>query len=427
MRLKYTFPLLILVSIGYASCQQKVSKEEKEELAQTSPDTVHTSIGELILPPPYSSESVTNNSKVVDWPEDKIPAAPAGFTVTKFADELDNPRNTYVGPNADIFVVESSTKGSADRITLFRDNDKNGDYETREIFKEDLNSPFGVLILNGYFYIANTDGLYRYPYKEGQLKLEGEGEKIVDLPAGGYNNHWTRNLIASEDGSKIYISVGSASNNAEYGMEEEKRRANILQINPDGSGEVIFASGLRNPVGMSWNPESQELWTAVNERDKIGDELVPDYITSVKEGGFYGWPYSYFGQLEDPRMKGQAPELVEKAIIPDVPVGSHTAALGLTFYDATAFPEKYQNGAFVGQHGSWNRENLTGYKVVFVPFENGKPSGQPEDFLTGFISDAEKSEVYGRPVDVTVLPDGALLVNDDSGNTLWKVTYNGSK
>jgi glucose/arabinose dehydrogenase len=426
MQFKTTLPLLALATISFASCQEKVSKEEKEQLSQTSPDTVQTAIGELILPPPYSTESVRNESKLVDWPEGKMPTAPAGFTVTKFAEELDNPRNTYVGPNGDLFVAESNTKGSADRITIFRDKDKNGDFETREVFKEGLNQPYGMLILNDYFYIANTDGLYRFPYKSGPLKLESEGEKIVDLPAGGYNNHWTRNLIANEDGSKIYISVGSASNVAEHGMEEEVRRAGILEINPDGTGEIIYASGLRNPVGMSWNPVTSELWTAVNERDKIGDDLVPDYITSVKKGGFYGWPYSYFGQIEDPRMQGKGQDLVEKAIIPDVPVGSHTASLGLTFYDGSPFPEEYRNGAFIGQHGSWNRKKLAGYKVLFVPFANGKPAGKPMDFLSGFVSDSDESEVYGRPVDVTVLPDGSLLVNDDTGNTLWRVSYSGN-
>lgn len=281
--------------------------------------------------------------------------------------------------------------------------------------------PFGMLILDNYFYIANTDGLFRFPYSAGDLKLRGNGTKILELPAGGYNNHWTRNLLANADGSKIYVSVGSASNNAEHGMEVEKRRANILEINPDGTGEQIYASGLRNPVGMDWNPANNELWTAVNERDDLGDELVPDYITSVKRGGFYGWPYSYYGQIADPRMKGQGKELVAKAIIPDVSVGAHTASLGFAFYNQDAFPAKYRNGAFVGQHGSWNRSKLSGYKVLFVPFKNGKPSGKPEDFLTGFIANEEKAEVYGRPVAVTVMKDGSLLVNDDSGNTIWRV------
>ena len=277
-----------------------------------------------------------------------------------------------------------------------------------------------MLVLKDYFYVANTNGLYRYPYKRGETKIASKGEKIVDLPAGGYNNHWTRNLLANADGSKIYISVGSASNVADHGMDEEKRRANILEVNPDGTGERIYASGLRNPVGMDWAPGSNTLWTAVNERDKLGDELVPDYITSVKEGGFYGWPYAYFGKNEDPRRKGERSDLVAKTLVPDVPLGSHTASLGLAFYDKTQFPAKYQNGAFIGQHGSWNSSKLTGYKVVFIPFKNGKPAGKPEDFLTGFIESEKK--VYGRPVGVTVMEDGSMLVNDDSAGTIWRVS-----
>ncbi|GAB3222203.1 sorbosone dehydrogenase family protein [Algoriphagus aestuariicola] len=406
------------------SCTEKVSKVEKEAISKRQADTVQTAIGELVLPAPYSSKATTNTSKVIGWPEGKTPTAPEGFTVRMFAGDLENPRSTIVGPNGDIFVAESNTRNSADRITVFQDKDKDGDYETREVFKDKLNQPYGMLIIGDHFYIADTDGLNRFPYTAGQTKLSTEGERLVQLPAGGYNNHWTRNLIANKDNSKIYISVGSASNNAEHGMDEEVRRAAILEVNPDGTGELIYARGLRNPVGMSWNPVTGELWTAVNERDALGDDLVPDYITSVKRGGFYGWPYSYFGQIYDPRMEGQGMEFVSEAIVPDVPLGSHTASLGLSFYTGDAFPDKYKNGAFVGQHGSWNRKELSGYKVVFVPFEDGKPAGKPEDFLTGFIVDREKSEVYGRPVDVTVLPDGSLLVNDDSGNMLWQVIAN---
>lgn len=411
--------------LAFTSCKKQITKEEKKQASQQDSVTVTTAIGDLTLPAPYTSESVTKRSGMKEWPEGQTPTAPEGFTVTKFAGDLDNPRNSYQAPNGDIFVVESGTQGSADRVLLFRDKDKDGTYETKNAYLEDLNQPYGVLVIKNAFYVANTDGLYKYPYSETALKLDSnKGEKIVELPAGGYNNHWTRNLLTNEDGSKIYISVGSASNNAEHGMDEEKRRANILEVNPDGSGERIYASGLRNPVGMDWNPANNELWTAVNERDELGDNLVPDYITSVKEGGFYGWPYSYFGQIEDPRMKGENPELVQKAIIPDVPVGSHTASLGIAFYDKDAFPAQYKNGAFVGQHGSWNRSILSGYKVLFVPFENGKPSGKPQDFLSGFIADESKAQVYGRPVAVTVLNDGSLLVNDDSGNTLWRVTAN---
>jgi len=387
-------------------------------------DTVQTALGALVLPKPYATKSVTNQNGMKDWPEGKMPIAPEGFTVTKFADGFKNPRWTYIAPNGDMFVCEANTRESADRITLLRDTDGDGKAEVRETFLENLKQPFGMLVIGSYFYVANTDGLYKYPYKEGQTSMkETEGTKIVDLPAGGYNNHWTRNIITNQAKDKIYISVGSSSNIAEHGMDEEIRRANILEVDLNGENEKIYASGLRNPVGMDWNPITGELWTAVNERDELGDNLVPDYVTSVKEGGFYGWPYSYFGQLKDPRMDGQGADLVSKAIVPDVAVGPHTASLGLTFYNAEAFPTKYRNGIFVGQHGSWNRSTLSGYRVVFIPFENGKPISQPEDFLTGFIADQNKSDVYGRPVGVTVTPKGDLLVNDDSGNVIWKVSY----
>ncbi|WP_116787093.1 PQQ-dependent sugar dehydrogenase [Flavobacterium psychrotrophum] len=415
------FSIALAGALCLTACKkEKLDKEEKQEAKAEGGTTVQTAIGPLNLPAPFATESVTHRNGMEDWGTN-TPKAPTGFTVTKFAGDLKNPRNTYIAPNGDIFVAESGTASSADQITLFRDKDKDGTFETRVVFAEDLNQPYGLLVLNNSFYVANTDGLYQYPYKDGDTKLQGKGKKIVELPAGGYNNHWTRNLIASADGSKIYISVGSGSNVAEHGMSNEVRRANILEVNPDGTGERVYASGLRNPVGMDWNPVTKQLWTAVNERDELGDGLVPDYITSVKEGGFYGWPYSYYGQIEDPRMKGQGKKLVAKAIVPDVPVGAHTASLGLAFYTKDAFPEKYKNGAFIGQHGSWNSASLTGYKVLFVPFKDGKP-GQPEDFLTGFLADAEKAKAYGRPVDVTVLNDGSLLVNDDSGNTLWKVT-----
>src|SRR5690554_1706835 len=419
---KLRIPVLSLIlSLSILGCRSQKLPDAKAEYDKST--TVETAIGSLTLPSPYAEKSKVKVSKVVGWEEGQTPIAPEGFTVKLFAKDLDNPRWSYVGPNNDIFVAEASTRNSANRIALFRDSDGDGIYEKRIVFAEGLNSNFGMLILNGYFYVANTDGLYRWPYTEGADKLEGEGEKILDLPAGGYNNHWTRNLIANEAGTKIYVSVGSASNVGEHGMEVENRRAAILEINPDGTGEKIFASGIRNPVGMGWNPVTGELWTAVNERDELGDNLVPDYLTSVKEGGFYGWPYSYFGQLEDPRLKGQAPELVAKSIVPDVSVGPHTASLGLTFYDADTFPAKYKNGVFVGQHGSWNRSTLSGYRVVFIPFENGKPAAQPEDFLTGFIANENKSEVYGRPVCVAVTPEGDLLVNDDAGNVIWKVSY----
>lgn len=395
------------------------------------------------LPLPFATKSSRNFSKVIGWSGGQKPIAPEGFSVTQFADSLDNPRWVYVGSNGDIFVAESSTvlKGikklgakiipkiktqnlgsSANRITLFKDRNKDGIFETRYVFAQNLNQPLGMLVLGTHFYVANTDGLLQFDYKMGDTALNGVGKKIVSLPAGGYNNHWTRNIVANKKGDKIYISVGSGSNVGENGLDKEVRRANILEINPDGSGEKIYASGLRNPVGIDFEPNSQTLWTAVNERDGLGDDLVPDYMTSVKEGGFYGWPYAYFGKNEEPRMKeARRPDLVNKTLVPDVALGAHTASLGLAFYDKKSFPSKYHNGAFVGQHGSWNRSNLTGYKVVFVPFQNGKPSGKPEDFLTGFIANASKSEVYGRPVCVAILPDGSMLVTDDASNKIWRV------
>ena len=395
------------------------------------------------LPVPFQTKSTSRYSKVVGWPKHKTPIAPEGFTVSRFADGLNNPRWIYQATNGDVFVAESNTVlswlkrlgagihpriktqhygTSANRITMFRDADKDGIYETRSVFLEGLNRPLGMLVLDGFFYVANTDGLVRYPYKLGDAKVSGAGKKIVDLPAGGYNNHWTRNILSNKAGSKIYISVGSGSNAGENGMENEVRRANILEINPDGSGEKIYAGGLRNPVGMAWAPGTETLWTSVNERDELGDELVPDYLTSVQPNGFYGWPYSYYGQHQDPRMKEhQRPDLVAKSIVPDVSLGAHTASLGLAFYDKTAFPARYQNGAFVGQHGSWNRSTISGYKVLFVPFKNGKPAGEPEDFITGFVKDINAAEVYGRPVGITILTDGSMLVADDASNVIWRV------
>ena len=395
------------------------------------------------LPAPYETKSVMNFSKVIGWPEGRTPTAPEGFKVTRFADGLVSPRWIYVCPNGDVLIAEANTEltgikkigagilgitksqrfdKSANQITLLRDSNKDGTIDLQKVFLSKLNQPFGMLVIGGSFYVANTDGLWKYRYQSGQTEITAGGEKILSLPAGGYNNHWTRNIIANADSSKIYISVGSGSNVGENGMENEIRRANILEVNLDGSGEIIYASGIRNPVGMGFAPGTSTLWTAVNERDELGDDLVPDYFTSVQKNGFYGWPYSYFGQYVDPRPEVKRPDLVKKAIIPDIALGAHTASLGLAFYSQTAFPERYHKGAFIGQHGSWNRSSISGYKVVFIPFTNGKPSGQPEDFLTGFISDQKNEEVYGRPVGIAVLPDGALLVADDASNIIWKIS-----
>ncbi|MET0760594.1 MAG: sorbosone dehydrogenase family protein [Flavobacterium sp.] len=393
---------------------------------------------------PAPSKSTGNYSKVIGWKHGRTPKAPPGFTVTKYADGFENPRWMYVTPNGDVLVAQSNSnysflkrigasiigagksknlKHSADVITLLRDTDKDGVVDLRETFlKEGLSQPFGMLVIGNWFYVANTDAVLRYPYVPGQTKITGKGEKIVDLPAGKHNRHWTRNIIANADNSKIYIAVGSGSNIAEEGITNEILRACILEVNPDGSELRVYASGLRNPVGMGWAPGTKTLWTVVNERDGLGENLVPDYLTSVKENGFYGWPYVYFGQNEDVRVKEKKPELVKKTIVPDMAMGPHTASLGLAFYTGNSFPEKYRNGAFIAQHGSWNRKILSGYKVVFVPFKDGQPSGKYEDFLTGFIVDPNKDKVYGRPVGVVFMLDGSLLLTDDKTNTVWRVS-----
>jgi glucose/arabinose dehydrogenase len=384
-----------------------------------------------------------NFSNVMGWDEGQTPIAPAGFTVKLYADGFYNPRWMCVTPNGDVLVAEANTEvgfikkigaaivgatkadnlgKSANRITLLRDADHDGIPELKQTFLENLNKPFGMLVMGKWLYVANTDAVVRFPYQPGQTSITAEAEKIVDLAPEG--RHWTRNIIASKDGSKIYIAVGSASNVGEDGMDKELNRACILEINPDGSGMRVYASGLRNPVGMDWEPTTGALWTAVNERDELGDDLVPDYIARVQENGFYGWPYSYFGQHPDPRMADkQQPALVAKAIVPDLSLGAHTASLGIAFGNESKFPKKYRHGAFIAQHGSWNRSVLSGYKVVFVPFKKGMPSGKPQDFLTGFVKDLEADKVHGRPAGIVFLPDGSMLLTDDTSNRIWRISY----
>jgi glucose/arabinose dehydrogenase len=387
------------------------------------------------------TKSSRNYCKVIGW-QGVTPKAPEGFVVEKFAEGFENPRWLSITPNGDILVAESNSnhsliekvggtilgasrsnnlRHSADRITLLRDSDKDGIPELRETFLIGLNQPFGMLIIGKWLYVGNTNGLVRYPYRAGQTKITEQPEKIVDLPAGKHNRHWARNIITNADSTKIYIAVGSGTNVAEKGIANELLRANILEINIDGSDLKIYASGLRNLVGMGWAPGTKTLWTVVNERDGLGDELVPDYFTSVRQGGFYGWPYTYFGQNTDMRVKETMPLLVKKSIVPDVILGSHTASLGLAFYTGRSFPEKYKGGVFITQHGSWNRSELAGYKVIFIPFYIGKPSGKQEDFLTGFIANLKKNEVHGRPVGIIVTTDGSLLIADDISNIIWRV------
>jgi glucose/arabinose dehydrogenase len=398
------------------------------------------------LPPPFATPSAVNFPTLIGWPQGATPRAPSGFRVDLFASDLSSARWIYVLPNNDVLVAQANTEKisgvepavlealkkagsmgpSPNRITLLRDSDGDGRFETREVFLSGLNQPFGMLLLGDNFYVANTDSVMRYRYAKDARRITETGQKIADLPAGGYNNHWTRNIVASPKGDKLYISVGSQTNVDEEGLDaNQPHRAAILESNPDGSGLRIFASGLRNPNGMDWAPGTTTLWTAVNERDGLGDDLVPDYITSVRDGAFYGWPYSYFGQHEDPRQKGKRPDLAAKAVVPDVPVGAHTASLGLAFYRGQSFPERFRGGAFIGQHGSWNRSTFSGYRVAFVPFINGRPSGPVEDFLTGFIASEERRQVFGRPVGVATLRDGTLLVADDASGRVWRVRYEG--
>ena len=378
------------------------------------------------------------------WTGNEMPTAAQGFEVGAFARGLDHPRWIYVLPNGDVLVAESNGPGlepaqglrgfvmkrvmrragagveSPNRIILLRDADGDGVAETRTTFLQGLYSPFGMALVGNDLYVANTDAIVRFPYMTGQTSITAPGTKLVDLPAAPLDHHWTKNIIASKDGTKLYATVGSNSNIAENGIELEEGRAAIWEIDRATGRSRIFASGLRNPNGLAWEPETGALWTAVNERDELGDDLVPDYITSVRDGGFYGWPYSYFGQHVDERVKPQRPDLVAQAIVPDYALGAHTASLGLTFYEGDALPARFRGGAFIGQHGSWNRTRPSGYKVIFVPFENGRPvDTYPQDVLTGFVQDGE---ARGRPVGVAVDSRGALLVADDVGNAIWRVT-----
>jgi glucose/arabinose dehydrogenase len=378
------------------------------------------------------------------WPADRMPRAATGLNVNAFATGLDHPRWLYVLPNGDVLVAETNAperpddakgiKGwfmkraqkkagagvpSANRITLLRDSDGDGIAESKHKFIEGLNSPFGMALVGNTIYVANTDALMKFGYSAGATSLSGPGTKVADLPAGTINHHWTKNVIASRDGSKLYVTVGSNSNAAENGIEVEKDRAAILEVDAYSGATRVFASGLRNPNGLAWEPQTGALWVVVNERDELGNDLVPDYLTSVHEGAFYGWPYSYYGQHVDERVTPPRPDLVASAVKPDYALGSHVAALGLTFVTHPAMPQRFRNGALIGLHGSWNREEPSGYKVVFVSFENGKPEGKIQDFLTGFLND--EGEAFGRPVGVVVDAQGAALVADDVGNCVWRV------
>jgi glucose/arabinose dehydrogenase len=429
-------PLLIgLLALTLAGCGDEATLPEE---AGVGPIPKLPAPKETVLP-------TVRFAKAIGWTAGQKPTPATDLSVAAFASGLEHPRWLYVLPNGDVLVAETNAPPnsnpapgiqglvtawvmrrmgagvpSANRITLLRDADGDGLAETKSTFLEGLNSPFGMALVDDSLYVADTDALLQFPYREGDTKVTAPPKKVANLPAGPINYHWTKNVIASPDGSKLYVTVGSNSNAAENGMENESDRAAILEIDRATGQSRIFASGIRNPNGLAWQPESGELWTVVNERDLLGSDLVPDYLTTVKDGGFYGWPYSYFGNHLDPRVKPQRPDLVAKAIVPDYALGAHTASLGLAFYSGKLFPARYAGGAFIGQHGSWNRNPLSGYKVIFVPFAAGRPSGMPENILTGFIDRSGKA--LGRPVGVAVDRTGAVLVADDVGNNIWRVT-----
>jgi len=431
----WTGVALAAMSVGLAACSGSARFGVEESIGPNPR-----------LPPPEKSLlPVVNVAPAVGWSEGRKPLPAPGLAVTAFADGLDHPRWLYVLPNGDVLVAESNaperpesnrglrawfakrimgkagaTTKSADRITLLRDSNGDGIVDQRTVFLKDLYSPFGMALVGDDFYVANSDAVLRFPYQEGQTQMTVPGEKLVDLPAGPRNHHWTKNLIASPDGRKLYVTVGSNSNVGEYGLEVEQGRAAIWEVDTTSGEHRIFASGLRNPNGLAWEPRTGVLWTVVNERDEIGHDLVPDYLTSVRNGGFYGWPYSYYGQHVDERVRPQQPALVAQAIVPDYALGAHVAALGLASAQGNALTPEYAEGMFIGEHGSWNRRPHSGYKVVFVPFADGRPQGAPRDVLAGFLSGEGKA--YGRPVGVALDKQGALLVADDVGNVIWRVT-----
>jgi glucose/arabinose dehydrogenase len=398
----------------------------------------------LVSPDPSLIPTV-NIATAKGWPANGQPVAAAGLRVTRFADGLQHPRWIYTLPNGDVLVAETdappkpddgkgvrawvmkkvmkkagSGEPSANRITLLRDTNGDGVVDVRTVFLHDVNSPFGMALAGNDLYVAATDALLRFPYRPGDTSIAAPPTKVVDLPAGTINHHWTKNVIASLDGSRLYVTVGSNSNVAENGIESETGRAAIWEVDPKSGTHRVFASGLRNPNGMAWEPQTRTLWAAVNERDELGSDLVPDYMTAVRDGAFYGWPYSYYGQHVDARVKPQRPDLVAKAVVPDYALGAHTASLGLSGPGGAALPDAYRNGMFVGRHGSWNRKPRSGYDVVFVPFANGKPEGEPLPVLSGFVTD--DGVANGRPVGVAIAKDGALLVADDVGDAVWRVT-----
>jgi glucose/arabinose dehydrogenase len=407
--------LVCLVILVGLSCAQSPSKPS------TPNELRHYEIKVSDLPPAEVQRGPVNFSRIIPRPDGAQLTVPPGFQIEVFAEgNLERPRWLALAPNGDVFVAESE----GNRISILRDSNGDGRVDQRFVFAEGLARPFGMAFWRDYLYVGDTDAVVRFKYRPGQTKAEGPPEKVADLPMNGYREHWTRNVIFNPSGTKIYVTVGSKSN---VDAGEEPLRAAISEFNPDGTGHRIYASGTRNPIGIAFNPTTGRLWAAVQERDLIGDELVPDYVTAVIEGAFYGWPYGYIGQHEDPRRKNERPDLVKKAVVPDVLIQAHSAVLGLVFYEGKMFPGEYRGDAFVALHGSWNRSKRTGYKIVRVKFKNGKPVGGYDDFVTGWMLGEDKAEVWGRPVGLLVLKDGSMLVTDDGANKVWRVTYSNRK
>lgn len=411
---------------------------------QLGPNPVLPEPQQYLVPPMHLAS-------VVGWKDGEAPTVPQGMHVQALATGLEHPRSVFTLPNGDVLVVESrgpdldpvsrpknvimgwvqskvtsaGASGGSNRITLLRDTKGDGTWDVRTVFIDHLYSPFGVALVGNDLYVANTDAILRFPYKGGETSITEPGTVLTPLPGGPIDHHWTKSLVTSEDGTKLYAGVGSNSNITENGIGAEVDRASIWEVDRATGAHRIFASGLRNPNGLSWEPQSHALWAVINERDELGPNLVPDYLTSVKDGGFYGWPYSYYGQHVDPRVQPQRPDLVAKAIPPDYALSSHVAPLGLVFDTADGLPSRFKGGAFVGEHGSWNRQDLNGYKVVFVPFANGRPNGLAEDVVTGFLDDA--GHARGRPVALALDKAGGLLIADDVGNTVWRVSADTQK
>ncbi len=382
----------------------------------------HHEIKASDLPQPRLENEVNNGPKVTPRPEGAKLNLPPGFEVGTFAEGgFQRPRWMALAPNGDVFLADSSAAG---KIIVLRDTNNDGVADERFTFAENQLQPFGVAFWKDYLYVGNTNAVVRFHYKPGQTKADGPPEKIADLPGRGYREHWTRNILFGRDGKKMYVTVGSESN---VNVETNEMRAAIIEFNPDGTGKRIFASGTRNPIGLAWLPDTRTLWACVQERDRMGDDLPPDYVTEIKDGGFYGWPYAYNGPNEDPRRKGERPDLVKKTLTGDVLIQAHSSILGLAFYEGKMFPKEYRGDAFVALHGSWNRTKRTGYKIIRIRFKNGKPVGGYDDFLIGWMLDESSREVWGRPVGLLVLADGSMLITDDGANKIWRVTYRGAK